>query len=61
MDIPVYLQLFDTVEGDVTMIGDASEPNRAHKVRGRQVTIDKTKPHISGYVCGMHRHYHDNL
>ncbi|SPC64033.1 related to retrotransposon protein [Ustilago sp. UG-2017b] len=53
--------LRETVEGDVTMVGDVSEPNRAYRFRGGQVTIDGTKPHVGGYACGMHRRYHDNL
>ena len=53
--------LRETVEGDVTMVGDTSEPNRAYGVCRGQVTINGTKPNIGGYACGMHRHYHDNL
>ncbi|SOV06930.1 uncharacterized protein UDID_17970 [Ustilago sp. UG-2017a] len=53
--------LRETVEGDITMVGDVSEPNRAYRVHGGQVTIDGTKPHVGGYTCGMHRRYHDNL
>ena len=48
-------------EGDITMVGDVSEPNRAYGVCREQVTIDGMKPHVGSYACGMHRHYHDNL
>ena len=53
--------LRETVEGNITMVGDMLELNRAYGVCRGQVTIDDTKPHIGGYACGMHRHYHDNL
>ena len=58
---PFFDFLFILVEGNVTMVGDASEPNIAYRVHRGQVTTDNMKPHVGGYACGMQRCYHDNL